>query len=85
LIVLPANVDDELRAELLAIVAKRWRGFKLAERSADCGAIGNISPAQVFVVTDFDVPPLWGSNFGVGIGATSATHRFDWGRHSPID
>ena len=52
-------------------------------------------PQQVFVVTDLNVSPDWEINFGVGIGATSATdhlivkailgRRFDWGRHSPVD
>lgn len=67
---------------------------------ADYGAIRNISPVhnqqqQVFVVTDLNVSPLWEINFGVGMGATSATdhlivkailgRRIDWGRHSPVD
>ena len=67
---------------------------------ADYGAIRNISPVheqqqQVFAVADLNVSPVWEINFGVGIGATSATdhlivkaivgRRIDWGRHSPID
>jgi hypothetical protein len=67
---------------------------------ADYGAIRNISPIhdqqqQVFAVADLNVSPVWEINFGVGIGATSATdhlivkaivgRRIDWGRHSPID
>jgi hypothetical protein len=67
---------------------------------ADYGGIRNISPVhnqqqQVFAVTDLNVSPVWEINFGVGVGATSATdhlivkailgRRIDWGRHSPVD
>lgn len=50
---------------------------------------------QLFAVTDLNVSPHWEINFGVGLGATSATdhlivkgilgRRFDWGHHPPVD
>jgi hypothetical protein len=70
------------------------------EYYADYGSIRSIAPIhdqqqQVFLVADLNVSPLWEINFGVGIGATGSTdhlivkailgHRFDWGKHSPVD
>jgi hypothetical protein len=67
---------------------------------ADYGAIRDISPVhnqqqQVFAVADLNVSPDWEINFGLGVGATSATdhlivkailgRRIDWGRHSRVD
>ena len=66
------------------------------EYYADYGRFGGFVPTrdqqqQVFLVADLHVSPLWEINFGVGIGATSATdhlifkailgRRIDWGRH----
>jgi hypothetical protein len=70
------------------------------EYYADYGTIGDFAPVhdqqqQIFLVTDLNVSPVWEINFGVGIGATGSTdhlivkailgHRFDWGKHSPVD
>jgi len=66
------------------------------EYYADYGRFGGFVPTrdqqqQVFLVADLHVSPLWEINFGVGIGATSATdhlifkailgRRIDWGQH----
>jgi hypothetical protein len=51
--------------------------------------------AQLLLVTDLNVSPVWEINIGVAIGGTASTDhiivkailggRFDWGRHSLID
>jgi len=66
------------------------------EYYADYGRFGGFVPTrdqqqQVFLVADLHVSPLWEINFGVGIGATSATdhlifkailgRRIGWGQH----
>ena len=70
------------------------------EYYADYGRLGNFDilhnqQQQIFAVSDLNVSQQWEINFGVGLGATSATdhliikgiigRRFSWGKHSDIE
>jgi len=70
------------------------------EYYADYGRVGAFDTLhnqqqQIFAVSDLNISPQWEINFGVGLGATSATdhlivkgiigRRFSWGKHPEIE